>query len=72
MINGTIETDFWVKPTVSHHDLNSSSCHTYQCKKNISHSQALRLIRICSKNDSFDIHCDNLEKLLNERRYSKS
>lgn len=41
-------------------------------KKNISHSQALRLIRICSKNDSFDIHCDNLEKLLNERRYSKS
>ena len=41
------------------------------CKKSILYSQALCLYRICSKNNFFDIHCNNLEKWLSERGYSE-
>ena len=40
-------------------------------KKSILYSQALRLNRICSKNNFFDIYCNNLEKWLSERGYSE-
>ena len=71
LIDGQIETDLYVKPTDSHQYLHSSSCHPYHCKKSIPYSQALRLNRICSKNNFFDIHCNNLEKWLSERGYSE-
>ena len=71
LIDGQIETDVYVKPTDSHQYLHSSSCHPYHCKKSIPYSQALRLNRICSKNNFFDIHCNNLEKWLSERGYSE-
>ena len=61
----------YVKPTDSHQYLHSSSCHPYHCKKSVQYSQALRFNRICSKNNFFDIHCNNLEKWLRERGYSK-
>ena len=71
LIDDQIETDLYVKPTVSHQYLHSSSCHPYHCKKSIPYSQALRLNRVCSKNNFFDIHCNNLEKWLSERGYSE-
>ena len=61
-----------MKPTNSHQYLHSSSCHPYHCKKSIPYSQALRLNQICSKDNFFDIHCNNLEKWLSERGYSKT
>ena len=61
-IAGVIETDLYVKPTDSHQYLLSSSCHPFYCKKGIPYSQALRLNRICSKNEFFDKRCNGLEK----------
>ena len=71
LVDGQIETDLYVKPTDSHQYLHSSSCHPYHCKKSILYSQALCLNWISSKNIFFDISCDNLEKWLSERGYSK-
>ena len=51
--------------------LHSSSYHPYRCKKRILYSQVLRLNRICSKNNFFDIPYNNLEKWLSERGYSE-
>ena len=52
LIEGVIETDLYVKPTDSHQNLQSSSCHPFHCKKGIPYSQALRLNRICSETNS--------------------
>ena len=71
LIDGQIERYLYVKPTNSHQYLYSSSSHPYHCKKSFPYSQALRLNRICSKNNFFDIHCNNLEKWLSEREYSE-
>ena len=68
---GIIETDLYVKPTDSHQYLLSSSCHPFYCKMGISYSQALRLNRICSKNEFFDKRCNDLVKYLLERGYSE-
>ena len=71
LIDGQIETDLYVKPTDSYQYLHSSSCHPYHCKKSIPYSQALRFNGICSKNNFFDIRCNNLEKWLSERGYNE-
>ena len=64
---GTVMTDLFVKPSNTHQFLDPSSSHPYQCKKELPYSQALRLNRICSGNESFDKHCNNLEGWLMER-----
>ena len=71
LIEGQIETDVYVKPLHSHQYLHSSSCHPYLCKKSIPCIQALDFNRICSKNNFFDIYCNNLEKWLGEKGYSE-
>ena len=70
LIEGVIETELYVKPTISHQYLQYSSCHPFHCKKGIPCSQALRLKRICSKTNSFDKHGNDLERFLLERGYS--
>ena len=67
LVEGVIETDWYVKPTDSHQYLQSSSRHPFHCKKGILYSQALRLNRICSETKSFDKRCNDLEKFLLER-----
>ena len=62
-------TDLFVKPTDAHQRLDPSSCHPDHCKKGIPYSQALRLNRICSDNESFDKRCNDLEGWLMERAY---
>ena len=57
-------------PTDTHQFLDPSSSHPYHCKKGIPYSQALRLNRICSDNESFDKRCNNLEGWLMERGYN--
>ena len=69
MKDGQIITDLYVKPTDTHQDLNSSSCHPYHCKKSIPYSQGLHLNRICSNNTFFDQRCNELEDWLHERGY---
>ena len=51
--------------------LNSASCHLYHCKKSIPYSQRLRYNRNCSDNENLDQPCNDLEKWLIERSYSK-
>ena len=63
-------TDLFVKPTDTHKLLDPSSSHPYHCKKGIPYSQALRLNRICSDNESFDKRCNDLEGWLMERGYN--
>ena len=73
LIDCQIEMDLCVKPIDSHQYLHSSLCHPYHCKKNIPYSQVLRLNnRICSENNFFDIHCNNLEKWLSDKGYSET
>ena len=48
LVGGELMTDLFVKATDAHQSLDPSCSHPYHCKKGISHSQALRLNRICS------------------------
>ena len=55
----------------THQFLDPTSCHPYHCKKGIPYSQALRLKRTCSDNETFDRCCNDLEKWLMERGYNE-
>ena len=57
LIEEVIWTDLCVKPTDSHQYLQSSLCHPFYCKKDISCSQTLRLNRICSESNYYDKRC---------------
>ena len=71
LIDGELKTDLFVKPTDTHQFLHPISCHPCHCKKGIPYSQALRLNRICSDNETFDRRCNDLEKWLMERGYNE-
>ena len=62
LIDGKVTTDLHLKPTDSHQYLHSSSCHPYNCKKEIPYSQTLCLNRISSDPSSFDRRFNDLEK----------
>ena len=70
LVGGELMTDLFVKPTDTHQFLDPSSSHPYHCKKGIPYSQALRLNRICSDNESFDKHRNDVEGWLMERGYN--
>ena len=70
LVEGELMTDLFVKPTDTHLFLDPSSSHPYHCNKGIPYSQALRLNRICSDNESFDKRCNDLEGWLMERGYN--
>ena len=46
--NGIMLTDIYNEPTDKHQYLSPQSCHPKQCTKSIPYSQALRIKRICS------------------------
>ena len=64
-------TDVFVKSTDTHQYLHATSCHAYHSKKSIPYSQALRVNRICSKNQFFDNRCNDLEVWLKNRGYNE-
>ena len=70
LVEGELMADLFVKPTDTHQFLDPSSSDPYHCKKGIPYSQALRLNRICSDNESFDKRCNDLEEWLMERGYN--
>jgi hypothetical protein len=47
-IVGSMSTDIYNKPTDKHQYLSPQSCHPKHCTKSIPYSQALRIKRICS------------------------
>ena len=61
--------DLFVKSTDTQ-VLDTSSSYPYHCKEGISHSQALKLKRFCTDDESFDNRCKHLKGWLMERRYN--
>ena len=61
LVGEELMTDLFVKPTDTHQFLDPISSNPYHCKKGIPYSQAVRLNRICSDNESFDKSCNDLE-----------
>ena len=70
--NGKIQTDLYCKPTDKHQYLLHSSSHPYHTKISIPYSLALRLRRICSKDDFFDTRSTELERYLTKRGYKSN
>ena len=70
--NGRISTDLYKKPTDRNLYLLPSSCHPPQVISNIPYSLALRIVRICSENDTRDLRLNELRQLLIDRNYSQS
>ena len=69
LLNGRLETDLYVKPTDKHQYLIKSSCHPSHTKQSIPFSMALRLRRICSKEEFFNTRSDALTSHLIKRGY---
>ena len=67
---GKIMTDLYKKPTDKNQYLLPSSCHGPQITKNVPFSLALRIIRICSENESRDLRLKELKSMLIEREYT--
>lgn len=67
--NGELSTDLYSKPTDTNQYLLPSSCHPPHVTKSIPYSQALRLRRICSTDDSFKRRLGKLKGHLRRRGY---
>ena len=68
LIDGELKTDLFVKPTDTHQFFLPN---LVTVKKELPYSQALRLNRICSDNEDFDKHCNDLGKWLMERGHNE-
>ena len=64
-------TDLFVKETDTHQFLHFSSCHPFHTKKGIPYSQAVRMRRICSREDLFQNRISDLKDWLYTRGYEK-
>ena len=69
--NWSLETDLHIKPTGTIQFLDSTSCHSYHCKKSLPYSQILSSRRIYSDVETFDQHCYGLKKWIKERSYGE-
>ena len=63
-------TDLFGKPTDTHQFLDPNPSHPYHCKKGVPYSQAFRLNKICSDNESSDKRCNDLQGWLMKRGYN--
>ena len=66
---GNISTDLYTKPTDKHQHLLYSSCHPLHTKNAIPFSLALRLRRICSTDETFNIRTAQLTTYLLKRNF---
>ena len=64
-------TDLYTKPTDTHQYLLPTSCHPKHCCKNIPYSLALRLRRICSDSNTFELRAKELTNQLQRGGYLK-
>ena len=67
--DGFIETDLYKKDTTRAQYLLPSSCHPGHITKNIPYSLAYKLLRICSKEETFLLRLEELRKDLLSRSY---
>jgi len=72
VINGTIQTDLYTKPTDQHLYLHSKSDHPSSMKRAIPYGLGIRLRRICSEDVSYDRNRKALKEHLHRRGYKKS
>lgn len=68
---GNLETDLYTKPTDTHQYLLTTSCHPKHCKDSIPYSQALRLRRICSKEETFQTRLEEMKQHFLHRGYNR-
>ena len=64
-----VTSDLYCKPTDGHQYLEYSSSHPRHIKKSIVYSQALRVKRLCSKEEIFDEHMIDLKNWFIKRGY---
>ena len=69
---GNISTDLYTKPTDKHQHLLYSSCHPLHTKNAVPFSLALRLRRICSTDETFNIRTAQLTTYLLKRGYKRN
>ena len=73
IVNGDhIDTSLYSKPINSNLYLRFDSSHPIACRKSIPHSQFLRLRRICSDEDDFDVQVNTLSGFFREQGYPRS
>ena len=70
--DSNISTDLYTKPTDKHQHLLYSSCHPLHTKNAIPFSLALRLRRICSTDETFNIRTAQLTTYLLKRGYKRN
>ena len=67
--DGSIWSDLYSKPTDSHKYLRFESSHPRHCMQGLPYSQFLRVRRICSREEDFVRHCENLRTHFIRRGY---
>ena len=68
-IGSQLHTKLYSKPTDAHQYLHYNSCHPKSQKNNIPYSQFLRVRKICSRIEDYDICASKLMKYFLERKY---
>ena len=69
--NGNYSTTLYTKPTDGHTYLQYGSSHPAHCKKSLPYSQAIRIRRICSNINDYDIQTDLLTNYLSRCGYPR-
>ena len=67
--NREIQSDLYCKPTDCHQYLSFHSCHPSHVKRAIIYGQALRVKGICSSQNDFDRHLENMKQWFANRDY---
>jgi hypothetical protein len=65
--DGYLQTDLYSKPTDAHAYLHHTSCHPHHTVNNIPYSLFIRLRRLCSSEENFQVRCDELTDQLKKR-----
>ncbi|KAK3089910.1 hypothetical protein FSP39_007586 [Pinctada imbricata] len=68
--NGRIITDLYQKPTDKQLYIRHDSCHPSHTKKNLPYGLGLRLKRICTREEDYKRHRNELKSQLRKRGYS--
>ena len=69
--NRQLQTTLFTKPTDTHNYLHYKSAHPRHLKNSLPYSQALRLRRICTKDDELHSNCKQMEEHFLRRGYHK-
>ena len=69
---GYLTTDLYVKPNTLNQLLSPRSAHPPSVTRSSVYSLALRIRRICSSDERFEVRADELKKKLLERKYSET